>query len=578
MRRWARLLATCVALWPAAASAGGLEYAGAGTLGLGRAGATGARADDPLVLMNNPAGLAELQGHQLLLSLNLADMRMCVKPAGYYGWGAYRGGQPFELRDPDTGEVTRYNLGVPEQVGDREQAYYEDPLDTVCGRNYPTPIPQLVWAGRVSRRLGVGFGFLFPSAQPSARWSESADGVIHGDAGDLRPSPVRYMMLRSGNLALFPSIGAGYRVSEVLRVGLMLQWGIVSLNQTLMTATSGGTAPHHDVLTQVTGEDYFVPAATASVHLVPDDAWDFVLTYKYQDAVDASGELDVTTSLFSPQSDIPTSGVPYTQKDLVIRHIQQEMPDKLLFAMRYSDRLAPRPTGTGLSPQDPATFVIHDPLQDERWDLELDVEYFFTSENDKTVVVPKPGQFVEFKSRQGDLIAAQDTEIPRTQVVRNWRDQWSLRLGGSYHVLPGRFGVSAGVHYETRAVDPTYMSIDFWPLQRLGLHSGLIFRLWSRIDITLSYAHIFQETLVVAPPEHGGRVSGGFDKSVGTQGFDRAETLPVLEEAPLSNVDGVAGLRQNLTKTARGDPAWIMNSGTYTSGFDVVGVGVLVHY
>lgn len=559
--------------------AGGLEYTGAGTFGLGRAGATAARADDPLVLMNNPAGLAALQGDQLLLSLNLAQMRACVEPAGYYGWGVYSGGAPFELTDPDTGERILYNTGADaEDIGAREQAYYEDPLDTICGKIYPTPIPQLVWAGRISQRFGFGFGFLFPSAQPAARWSETADGLIKGDDGDWRPSPTRYQVLNSGNIAVFPSIGFGYRLSDVLRVGAMFQWGIVSLDQTLMAATGGGTAPGHDVLTHVTGEDYFVPAIVASVHLVPTDAWDVVLAYKYQDAIDARGQLDVTTNLFATRSDLPESKVPHTQNNLPLKSIHQEMPDQLTLGLRYSDRLLPRTreTGRSASVRD-AREPIHDPFQDERWDLELDVAYFFTSENEKTVVTPAPGQLVEFESR-GGFVAKADKEIPLSSVARNWQDQWSLRLGGSYHVLPGRFGMSAGVHYETRAADPTYMSIDFWPLARLGLHGGLIFRLWRSVDITLSYAHIFQETLVVAPPPHGDRNAGGFDKSVGTQ-VDRTVELPVLQEQPaLTNPDGRAGLRQNLTQTGRGAPPWITNSGTYRSGFDVIGAGVLVHY
>ena len=77
----------------ATAQAGGLEYTGQGSMSLARGGAVAARAEDPMVLAHNPAGLAELRGSQLLINLNLALFDACVEPAGFYGWGNYLGGE-----------------------------------------------------------------------------------------------------------------------------------------------------------------------------------------------------------------------------------------------------------------------------------------------------------------------------------------------------------------------------------------------------------------------------------------------------------------------------------------------------
>src|SRR4051794_17997039 len=85
------------------AHAGGLEYTGGqGAQALGRGGAVTARADDPMVLAYNPAGLAELRGTQFLFNANLALMSACMEPIGYYGWGVYSGGRASILTDPDT--------------------------------------------------------------------------------------------------------------------------------------------------------------------------------------------------------------------------------------------------------------------------------------------------------------------------------------------------------------------------------------------------------------------------------------------------------------------------------------------
>lgn len=152
MRRWVVFSATvgAIAWLPAIASAGGVEMAGAGGQALGRGGAVTARADDPMVLAYNPAGLAELRGSQLLINFNAAFMDACVEPIGYYGWGVYRGGSPVELEDPATGQSEILALGMPGAIGEAEEAYYEDPLDTVCLDQALLAIPQMVWSMRVS--------------------------------------------------------------------------------------------------------------------------------------------------------------------------------------------------------------------------------------------------------------------------------------------------------------------------------------------------------------------------------------------------------------------------------------------
>src|SRR3954451_24182393 len=122
-------IAVLVSVLASKAAAGGLEYAGAGAQALGRGGAVVARADDPMVLANNPAGLAELRGNQLMLDMNFALMNACVDPIGYYGWGVYGGGTPIRIPNPNGGDPLMVPLGMPGAAAD---AYYKDPLDTVC--------------------------------------------------------------------------------------------------------------------------------------------------------------------------------------------------------------------------------------------------------------------------------------------------------------------------------------------------------------------------------------------------------------------------------------------------------------
>jgi long-subunit fatty acid transport protein len=584
-----------VVLWSVArASAGGLEYAGQGARALGRGGAMAARADDPMVLAHNPAGLAELRGTQLLFDLNLALMDACVDPSGYYGYGAYGGGQPSQLPDPDSGEPAPLPLGPDTSVPGMTQpaapaakAYYYDPYDTVCLDQQITPIPQLAWTTRVTEDLGIGFGLIFPAVTPGGRWG-SPYGVIRNEQGELRPAATRYMLLNSSNLGIFPTLGVGYRVFDALRIGLAVEWGVFAINNYTMAAAGGGTSPHNDVLAHTKAQDWFVPAATASVHVVPVDSIDVVLAFRYQDAIDATGTQDLTTGVFDPRFEA------YETKGIEITSLRIDLPWKLRAGVRYADRLIPRPSGTGSHEADfTSGDVIHDPLQDERFDIELDVEYQINSRFDKQVIEYAEGGRLNFRAKGSDQtmsIVFPAPQLPSTVIEKNWKDQLSVRMGGTYNVLPGMLGLSAGAHYETRGVDPSYAQIDFFPFQRVGLHAGVIVRVMSSLDLVFSYAHIFQEELVVELPEHrehhqiddlyamGDRtpyVSKRVDAPLDRGGVNGTM---VIEEPSQGPSDGVAKVNQILARTGADQPPWIVNAGRYRSSIDVLAVGINVHF
>jgi hypothetical protein len=119
-------------------------------------------------------------------------------------------------------------------------------------------------------------------------------------------------------------------------------------------------------------------------------------------------------------------------------------------------------------------------------------------------------------------------------------------------------------------------------------------RVANAIDFVVSYAHIFQEDIVVAPPEHRFRqdieieraafdgTSQNIDKTTGAvlgRGQVGMNGQYVLEERnPPSSPDGTARVNQVLSRTASDQPPWIINSGTYRSNFDILAVGVTVHY
>jgi long-subunit fatty acid transport protein len=580
----------CVCLVARRVAAGGLEYAGAGAESLARGGATTALADDPMVLSTNPAGLAELRGNQIMLDIQFTAMHACIDPIGYYGWGVYGGGAP--ARFSASGQTL--NLALGDVNSAPAAAYYNGQLDTVCMRPNMLPIPQIGFTFRVSERLGVGFGLMFPAATPQGEWG-GENGVINTPAG-LRPAPTRYMLMNSGTLGVFPTVGVGYRLTKWLRIGAAFEWGIINVDNLNMAAASGGTSPASDILAHIKATDWFVPAVNASIHIVPIDALDIVAAFRAQGDLDATGSLFLTTGVFNPVQN------PYTSEEKV-SNLHQRFPWKLRGGVRYGSRLAPRPSGTGHD-EGKTTFSepVHDAMQDERWDVELDVEYQMNSRNQAQDIAYNPGQAVIFQNAMTNgLTSVPFPMAPRTGattdtiVTKAWKNQISARLGGSYNIIPGRFSISLGAHYENRGVDPSYMQIDYWPVSRFGLHAGVKVRVGRAIDLIASYAHIFQETLTVGapsvPPEHvppepaANTIYGDYAmtgvvdhiaKNVGA--VARGGEAPVKPEPSPGKIDGTARLTQNTTTVPPNNPPFIINSGTYRSGIDVVAVGVRVHY
>ena len=563
--------------------AGGVEYAGAGTQALGRGAAVAARADDPMVLVYNPAGLVELRGSQLLFNANVALMSACVDPLGYYGWGsAYPGGKPARLTAQRTGSSLTLQLGRASSLGPAEQSYYDSAYDTVCLDQAVTPVPQLGVTARVTERFGIGLGMMFPSVTPQGTWG-SQNGVIEG-AGGLRPAATRYMMTQSGSVGIFPTLGAAYKLADWLRVGAAFRWGMINVDNTSVAASQVGTTPGNDLLVRVRATDWYIPELTASVHIVPFDALDVVGGFHYQGDLDAPGTISVTTGEYDAM------GVARTT-DAQVGAVKQKFPWSAWGALRYASRLSPRPRGPGKDDLDVAKGDgLHDAFQEERFDVEIDIQYEMNARHRDLTVDYVPNQKVAFESTAGTTTMQlfPDPTLPATVIQKRWKDQISARLGGSYNILPGLFGVSAGIHYETRGVDPSYMQIDYWPLKRLGLHAGVRVRIGRAIDLMFSYAHIFQETLVVSAPPHGNFDAIGtnyietnqvtaIDKRTGLASAANPMPAPREEQRPATS-DGEARLTQNYSKVLRGTPPVIINSGTYRSGIDVLSAGMTVHF
>ena len=204
------------------ARAGGSYVGDPGGQAAQRAGAFVARADDASALWHNPAGLARLDGSQLVLALNLVAFEQRYARAGAYA----DSGDPYP---------------VVEHAGD------------------PQAVPLLVAALRVGGWT-VAAGLLAPQGYGARDYPALMDGGL--------PAPQRYDTITQRGLVALPSIGAGFR-SGRWRAGVRLSWGVARAQS---TSASHGIIndpedPSFDVVSSLDADDRFVPAAGAGVQL-----------------------------------------------------------------------------------------------------------------------------------------------------------------------------------------------------------------------------------------------------------------------------------------------------------------------
>lgn len=126
----------------------------------------------------------------------------------------------------------------------------------------------------------------------------------------------------------------------------------------------------------------------------------------------------------------------------------------------------------------------------EVFDLEVDVVYEAWSVV-KAYDLDLAGQIVLFANEE-----AEDTSIEK-----RWRDTLSVRLGGTWAVLPDLLKLSAGGFYEQGAAPENYTHLDFPASDRFGVGGGLEVRVAQgegyAVDLVAAYSHIFESEVQV---------------------------------------------------------------------------------
>ncbi len=549
---------------PGTAFASGLELMPGGTRSVARGGAVIARTEDPIALGHDPAGLAFLSGNQLMLDLDIPIHHMCVDPYGYYGWGVYSEG------DSEFGDQLAVDDPDSPTVG---STYATTPLGEVCNSGSVQPIPQLLFASRLDEKVAIGAGFVAPVVVTGLQYGGN-DGTIQTDYGP-RPTPTRYSMVKQEvKFALGPSIGAAYRFLPQISAGLTFQIAMLKVGAVAVQNTVAGTQPSTDSLVEVEASDFFIPALTFSVHTRPIKALHMVTAFRWVDSFRGSGQAVYETNTFHRGAQ--SGPVPYKNPPVELSEVTVRLPWQLTVAARYAGLLPGEKDGEG------------DPMETELWDVEVDAGYTMNGRVRNSVKVDQEVTVIT-RTAEGQIGTNTVKDLPAFDIDPHQETAYDVRLGGSFAVLPRQLAVHAGGFYESRGVQAAFTDVDSFAFERVGLGAGVVWRL-GKWDFRAAYAHIFSETMDIAPPPHQtvedavpGDPKSGYDKRVGgsfgADGTRNGGTVVEDPSAPApSDADAVAGKTQKSGVSTTARPERVTNAGKYEAAFNVISIGAVYHF
>ena len=407
----------------ASAKAGGYdELPDQGAQALGRGATFTAKADDATALYWNVAGLAQQRGTKLQLSANIDFNSMTFQRAGNY---------PDDPKDPAT-------------------PYGGQKYPLVTDKNKSFTLPMLVATSDlgISDRLTFGLGVFGPSAT-ARTFQLGVNGM---------PSPARYDAAGGGSSTIiYPTLGAGYRVTEHLDLGLAGHLAVANLDQTSIAYADAGDGACKNVEYRLCDAQGHVKAsgtgAAASFAAMyrPSASLQFGAQLRTPTTIHANGTTTVALGGVGPNA---TPGAPAKTATL-------SMPWIARFGGRYIG------------------------MEDKRelWDLELD------------------GTYEAWGSAQGTGPTATTGDLglgngqPTTIVSEHhWHDTFSVRAGGAYNMALDAKAESvvvfrAGAYYDSSATDSAYTRLDVNTLAKVAGTLGLGFKhgAWSA---NLAYAAV----------------------------------------------------------------------------------------
>lgn len=422
--------------WPRPAGAGGFDIPDLGTEPLGRGGTFVAKADSPLALYYNIAGMARQRGTRLEL-----DVGLLIHDTTFQAPGSY----------PGSGTVPYGGLPYP-KVSD--------------GQNFsPLPFLGVTTDFGFFKTLTFGLAVYAPPGIASHTFGTKVDvptnipnkGTISYNTSSSSgvPVPSRYDVAATNLAVLLPTLGVAWQPIKFLSIGAAAQLVYASFDLANADYTSqylgSKTCPYFDY----PGCDAYGQAKTSgfsglgifSLMVHPTDWLDIGATYRMFANIHTTGNLQP----YSPSAF-------YTQVPVTPITLDARFPDWVRLGLRGVRRY---PDGT------------------ERYDVEIDLTY----EN--------------WASVQRETIQADDFALNNSgltaYIPHYYKDTFGVRVGGAYnHRISdrSRFTGRLGIYYDSSATDFKYTHLDFSTAEKFGFTAGLGYK-FKGFSLNLGYAFVY---------------------------------------------------------------------------------------
>lgn len=459
---------------PVPAAAGGLYLPGIGAVSSGRAGASTASADNPEALLLNPAKLADLRGTQVMIGTSFIDYDLSVDRFGTY--------------DPSLQRTLPW-AGL-------DHPTVHDQSDPEIGLGSFQLIPMIAVSsdlGASVRGLTLAAGLYAPQSYPSRSMGAGyqLDDLVEP------PPPTRYDIVEQTATVLVPSIGAAYRVTPQLDVGLRLSaaFGRVTAKTYLWGLPNFAEYTGNEAVFALDVRDNFIPSGGLGVSYRPTAHWEVAAQFSHELAFQGKGTATVLLS-----QNLNILGIP---AEITVT------PDADARCARGGTQEAFKACADLTLPMT-ATVAGRYRFLDEKGRLRGDVELDLGWENwsgerstDFRVVVD---------GQANGVVTLKDG------IIRHgFRDTFSARLGGSYRwPLAGSFArelaVRGGLGYDTAAAEDGWERADFDGAARTSLAAGASLRTRA-VQIDLGLGAVLEGERTVGAPCNPAVLSRGCDGS-----------------------------------------------------------------
>ena len=441
-----------LASFSTALQAGGIAVGDQGAVAAGRSGAFVAKADDASAIEYNPAGLTALKGWQLYLGNRFGYDNTQFKRAPLWDFNEYEptyrtfktvsNEKPFILLGPMLALTTDFGL-----------------------KNWTFAI-----------------GAYAPSGVARKQFPSDVGEIVDGEeisAGQ------RYMLTDMDTKILYYNFSVAWSPNPKFGIGVSFQWvDLAQLDLKMIvigdTTDAVVTPVSHsvDMQAHLHGADHVGFSGILGLWYRPVRSFQFGFSSRFVPTkFEANAKLDLAPANDSNSTDSVSVGREIESDDNGPPKLDGNNDVKFSMTMPMEFRAGFR--------------YINYRGDRELFDFELDARVELWSQND--------AYRIDAGSMHAQYIGY-DVPVGKIVIPKNWKNTFSLRLGGDVNIVDNRFKLRAGTFFESAAVDKAYAYVDFMASYRLGGSLGFSLT-FGNFDVALSYAYIIEVPYTVSEKE-----------------------------------------------------------------------------